>query len=228
MEYKKQKYICKYIDHDIEIGNNFDKEEWNIANPINKFYIPVSLEEPISKTQAGLLWSDNYLYCFFKAYDKDIFALETQRDAWTFVDDVCELFIKTNPAEEPYYNWEINALNTVYDAYNLRGGNGAGGSRRWCKWVCEGMKSAVNIKGEINIPDAIDVYWQLEIAIPFSSLKIPGKTIPKAGDEWTFHVSRYDYSIHLPGNGEQSFSSAQLSKNNFHHFDDWDYLVFEK
>ena len=226
MQYTKQKYVSKYIDHDIEIGGEFDKKEWNLANPL-KFYIPESLEEPISKTEAGLLWSDNYLYCFFKAFDKDIFALETQRDNWTYVDDVCEFFFKTNTAEEPYYNFEINALNTVYDAYNLRR-HSAGGSRRWRTWNCDGLKSAVNIKGEINKPEIIDEYWQLEIAVPFSSLKIPNRKSPVAGDEWIFHTARYDYSIHLPGAGYQLMSSAQLPEANFHSFEDWDYLVFSK
>jgi hypothetical protein len=228
MKFEKQKYICKYIDHDLEIGNNFDKKEWKLANPINKFYIPVSLEEPISKTEAGLLWSDNYLYCFFKAYDKDIFAVETRHDELTYLDDVCELFFSTNPDKEPYYNFEINALNTVYDAYSLKLESGGGGSRRWSRWVCKGLKSAVNIKGEINNPEVIDEYWQLEIAVPFSSLEIPGKKAPEAGDKWEFHVSRYDYSIHLPGEGYQNMSSGKLTKAQFHNSCDWDYLIFEK
>jgi hypothetical protein len=221
----KDIYECRYINTSITIDGDFDKPIWRKAEPI-KFFLPVTYDQPQSHTEAGLLWDDNYLYAGFKAYDKDIFAYNTERDSSTCNDDVLEFFFKTNPNEEPYYNFEINALNTVYDAFNLRR-HAAGGGHRWKRWDCAGLKSAVKIKGTINDPSDEDEYWSLEIAIPFSSLNI-GRKIgdhPVEGREWTFHLARYDYSVYLKTGVELS-SSARLSIVDFHKYEDWGRLVF--
>lgn len=222
---EKKRYPCRYIAGPLEIDGDFGKEAWRRAEPLD-FHLPVSLEKPKSPTEAGLLWDDNYLYAGYRAHDLDIFAYHTGRNSQTCDDDVLELFFKTDPSAEPYYNFEINALNTVYDAYNHRS-RAAGSSHRWKWWDCAGLKSAVRIKGTINDPTDRDEYWQLEIAVPFRSLVIPGRAAPRPGDEWLFHLSRYDYSVYLP-EGVETCSSARLSRKDFHHVADWDILVFEK
>ena len=45
------------------------------------------------KTEARILWDDEALYVFMKAYDKDITAYRTERDSDTRNDDVLELFL---------------------------------------------------------------------------------------------------------------------------------------
>lgn len=214
-------YECRFIGEDVEPGG-IPREK---AAPV-RFYLPVTHEPPLSKTEAGVLWSENYIYAFFRAYDKDIYSYKTERDSWTYEDDVLEFFFQTDPAEEPYYNFEINALNTVYDAYNLRRAT-AGGDQRWRHWNCEGLKSAVTIKGTLNDAFDVDEYWDLDIAVPFSSLRLKdGKTRPDPGDEWLFALSRFDYSVYLPDGIELS-STARFSKHeDFHRFEEWDTLVF--
>jgi len=218
-----QVYKCRFLDEDIEIGRNFDDPAWAAADPV-PFYLPGSLEQPISKTEAGLLWSRSYLYVCFKAYDKDVFARNTERDSVTCRDDVLEVFFKPLAQKDTYYNFEINALNTVYDACNPR--QGAGGHDRWCMWDCKGLKSAVYIKGTINDPTDVDEYWMLQVGVPFSELDLGGKVCPESGDQWRFHLSRYDYSVYLPGDGTELSSSAKLTKVDFHYIDDWGTLEF--
>lgn len=178
-------------------------------------------------TEISLLWDDNYFYVGFKAYDKDIFSYYTERDSVTCDEDVLEVFIKPDLEREPYYNFEINALNTVYDACNIK--KNAGGKRmhRWKRWNCEGFKSAVTIKGTLNNWEDVDEYWILEVAIPFAGLPtLKGKT-PKPGDIWLFHLARYDYSVYLP-DGVETSSSAHYTEFNFHHWEDWSRLRFVK
>ncbi len=217
-------YRCHFVDQDIEIGRNFDAPVWANAEPV-PFYLPITLDEPVSKTEAGLLWSKSHLYVCFKAYDRDVFARHTKRDSTTCNDDVLELFFKPLAGKETYYNFEINALNTVYDACNLRQG-AAGGHERWRMWDCKGLKSDVYIKGTINDPTDEDEYWMLQMGVPFNELDLGGKPCPEPGDQWKFHLSRYDYSLYLPGNGQELSSSAKLSKVDFHYLDDWGTLEF--
>ncbi len=222
-ERDRECYHCHFSKQAIAIDGDFDKPVWRKSSPI-RFYIPGTGQAPESKTEAGLLWDENYLYVCFKAYDKDIFAYHTERDSSTCRDDVLEVFFKTESSKEHYYNFEINALNTVYDAHNLRR-NTAGGHHRWKRWNCNGLKSCVTIKGSLNHPYDIDEYWQLELAIPFRELDLGGKEQPETGDKWLFSLCRYDYSVYLEEGVELS-SSSRLTVADFHKWEDWNDLEF--
>lgn len=219
-------YTAHKIDREIEIGKAWNDPIWNLAEP-TKWYRVLTDKEPISKTEAGILWSDNYVYVTYKAYDRDIFAYNTERNSPTCDDDVLEFFFSPIPENGWYYNFEINALNTVYDAYQPKP-HFAGGGHRWKHWDCEGLKSSVFIKGKINDTSVEDEYWQLQIAVPFSALNLKdGKSKPDFGDAWTFMLSRYDYSIYLEDGCELSATSV-LPEVAFHVPHLWKKLVFDK
>ena len=224
--HKAQIYHCPYISEPINIDGLLDETAWQQAKPLS-LVIPVSHHKPISKTEAKLLWDDNYLYVGFKAYDKDIWSYFTERDSTTCSEDVLEVFVKPSLTEDPYYNFEINALNTVYDASNAKRYAGGEDHHRWSRWNCPNLKSAVHVKGTMNNHEDQDEYWQLEIAIPFASLPSLKGLTPAAGDKWVFHLSRYDYSIYLAGGVELS-STALLAKVDFHNAKDWSTLEFVK
>ena len=220
----KETYDCHYTARPIKIDGQLNEPQWRQADLVN-FRIPVTLKDPLSKTEGRLLWDEHYLYVAFKAFDKDIYSYFTERDSPTCHEDVLEVFIKTHPEKEPYYNFEINALNTVYDAFNIKRNAGGEDHHRWSRWNCNGLKSAVLINGTLNDPKDIDEYWQLEVAIPFDELPTLESRPPVAGDEWSFHLGRYDYSVYLPDGVELS-SCAPCSEVNFHRYEDWITLRF--
>lgn len=216
-------YECVFTAEPIVVDGLLNDPAWKSARPL-AFTVPATHETPVSKTEAGILWDREFLYVCFKAYDRDIYGYHTARDAATCNEDVLEVFIKTAPYREPYYNFEINALGTVYDAYNVRR-SAAGSDHRWSRWNCRGLKVGVHIEGTLNNWEDEDEYWQLEVAIPFADLPdLKGKP-PEKGDEWLFHLARYDYSVYLPEGVELS-SCARLSRADFHRFEDWRTLRF--
>ncbi len=223
---EKEVYDCQYIKDLIRIDGLLDERAWQRAKVMD-FFIPETHEKPISKTEAKLLWDEKYLYVGFKAYDKDIWGYYQNRDDTTCWEDVLEIFFKTDLGKEPYYGFEINALNTIYDAFYVRRVGIAGGVHRWSKWDCQGLKSARMVKGTSNNREDEDEYWQLEVAIPFSDLSTLQGRAPEIGNTWLFHLARYDYSVYLPKGVELS-SCASLSKVDFHHDEDWLYLRFTK
>jgi hypothetical protein len=160
-----------------------------------------------------------------KAYDQDIWSLLTERDSQTCLEDCLEIFFKTDPDGDPYYDFEINALGTVFDAFIAKR-NAAGNMKRWTAWNCEGLKTAIVIKGTLNNWHDKDEYWTLEAAIPFKALPTLAGKAPAKGARWLFHLARYDYSVYLPKGVELS-SCARLSKVDFHFSEDWLPLVFE-
>lgn len=217
-------YECRRAGGAITIDGLLDEPDWAQAAVLG-FVVPVSHAEPISKTEGRLLWDDRCLYVGFRACDKDIWSYLTERDDETCQEDVLEVFLKPGRDQDAYYNFEINALNTVYDALNLKRGAGGEDHHRWSRWNCQGLKSAVSIRGTINDPRDVDEYWQLEMAVPFADLPTLGGKPPAGGDVWRFHLSRYDYSVYLPEGMELS-SCAPLTEVDFHRYEDWMELRF--
>ncbi len=213
-------YECYRATVPVNIDGKLD--EWQNVPSVD-FYMPVTGEKPESKTEGRLLWDDKYLYVAFKAWDKDIWSYMTERDSPTCLEDALEIFFKPNPEKESYYNFEINATGTIYDAYHIRRMDTMAG--RWKHWNCKGLKVGISRKGTLNNPNDVDDYWIMEVAVPFSSLPSLGGNPPKVGDKWMFQLARYDYSIYLPG-GMQLFSSVPLSQVDFHLCDEWQNVEF--
>jgi len=219
-------YRVGFAHESVGLDGRFDKPVWNQV-PSLEFFLPVTCGKPLSLTQAKMLWDSQYLYVVFRAYDKDIWSYLTERDATTCHEDVLEIFLQTHPGREPYFNFEINALGTVYDAYNLKRNAGGGDHHRWSRWNCAGLKTAVTIKGTLNDPSDVDEYWDLEVAVPFAELPTWEGKPPRPGDAWRFHLARYDYSVYLP-DGVELQSCTKLSRVDFHRYEEWMNLEFTK
>jgi len=222
-EIMRAAYDCPFSETPIAVDGELNEPVWAKAKTIS-FVIPPSFKEPISKTEAKIVYDKDFLYVAFKAYDEDIWSLFTERDSSTCSEDVLEVFFKTDPAKDPYFNFEINALGTVLDAYNVKR-NAAGNYKRWSQWDCAGLKTAIKIKGTLNNWTDRDEYWVLEVAIPFASIPTLGGKAPVKGDKWCFNLARYDYSIYLP-EGRELTASAPLSALNYHLYEDWSELIF--
>ncbi len=216
-------YYCYYTTEPITIDGKISEPAWGAA-PVLDFAIPAGGGVPVSPTEGRLLWDEAYLYVSFKAIDKDIWSTLTERDSATFRNDVLEIFVKPPAVKEKYYNFEINALGTVFDARNAPG-------IPWevrKQWDCKGLEHKITIKGTLNQRDDKDSYWQMEVAIPFSSLPVYKQGTPRPGEQWRFHLARYDYSVYLPDDGKELSSCAPLEKVDFHRHEDWLPLVFKK
>jgi len=221
-----QTYQCHYTDETMKIDGHLTENSWKKAKILD-FFVPVSGQPVISKTEGRILWSKTHLYVGFKAYDRDIWGYLTERDSATCQEDVLEIFFKPDPDAAPYYNFEINALGTVYDAFSMNRRAGGGDCHRWRRWNCKGLKVGIQIKGTLNDYTDEDEYWQMEVAIPFASLPTLQGKAPAAGDTWKFHLARYDYSVYLK-NGVELSSCARLKIADFHHAADWRPLNFAR
>ncbi len=219
---EKLTYECRYTSEPIIVDGKLDEAAWNKAPALN-FYIPVTDEMPASFTIGKVLWNESYLYVGLKAFDRDIGGKFTERDSPTFKEDVLETFLKPHEEKDEFYNFEINVLGTVFDARQKKGM----ALKERVAWSCEGLTWKTSYRGTLNQPADEDEYWCLELAIPFSGLDVLEGTAPEEGDTWLFHLARYDYSAYLP-DGEELSSTAHLTKVNFHHYPDWDYLKFVK
>ena len=219
-------YRCVRTAARIDVDGRLDEPAWQTAGVLT-FSLPPTNGPPASKTEGRLLWGRKHLYVAFKAYDEDIWGYHTDRDGCVYEDDALELFFKTDPNAEPYYNIEITPRGTVYDAFQIRR-HAAGSHHRWKRWDCKGLKVGIHIEGTLNNWEAKDRFWQLEIAIPYRALPtLRENKTPTVGDRWKFHLARSDYSVYLRNAGGCELSSCALLRNvDFHRYEDWQPLEF--
>jgi hypothetical protein len=65
-------------------------------------------------TRVALLWDDDCLYFGFTAEEPEVRGYLTERDSRIYEDNDVEVFIA---GENAYYEFEINALNTIYEVF---------------------------------------------------------------------------------------------------------------
>ena len=104
--------ICRRTNTDIEINGDLTKPVWQNAVKSDRF-VDMSTGKPTAfDTRAAALWDDEYLYVAFWVQEPDVWATQTERDSFVFRDNDVEIFIA---GEDCYYEFEINALGTVFE-----------------------------------------------------------------------------------------------------------------
>jgi len=148
---------------------------------------------PRFRTRAKMLWDGTYLYIGAELEEPHVSAALRKRDTVIFYDNDFEVFIDPNGDSHEYYEFEMNALNTVWDLFLPRpykdGGSAVG------SWNIEGLKTAVHVRGTLNNPADVDSGWCVEIAMPWSALKPYAHTPapPEEGDQWRINFSRVEW-----------------------------------
>ncbi len=216
-----RKAECRWAGNRIKIDGVLDEVAWDRAPALRDFAVFWQKRKPRTATTARLLWDANYLYFCAEMEDEDLYATVREHNGRCWDNDVFELFFKPAADKLPYYEFQVNALNTHLEMYlPSRGG---GGYERFAPGVRLGMESAVRLRGTLNDWEDRDKGWTVEGRIPWSAFKPTGGR-PKAGDTWRFALCRYDYSVTLPRT-EQS-STAPLTQPDFHRYEDYGELTF--
>jgi hypothetical protein len=216
-------YTAHKISDTLTVDGKLDEDFWKNGPRSNPFRDMISGADAYLNTQAAVLWDDQNLYVGYWIEEPQVTATLTRRDAPIYKDNDVELFIA---GPDGYYEFEINSFGTIYevlffwmDAYekkgydtlpgfnrNVKGAKGFNGvgyrhprGRRIGFWNFDmpGLRSAVHINGTINNNHDKDKGWTVEIAIPWTSLKIlaqgDGRALPPSqGDTWRMDFSRFN------------------------------------
>jgi len=193
--------VHKTIDT-LNIDGKGNEEAWKKAK-WSTYYIDIEAKnstKPYHATRMKMLWDDQYMYFYAAMEEPHIWATLTDRDAVIFLDNDFEIFIDPDGDTHNYYEFEINAFNTVWDLLLTRPYRDGG--RAINSWDIKGLKSAVHIDGTINDPSDTDKGWSIEVAIPWEVLK-EGTTKsvpPKNGHQWRLNFSRVQYKTDIIDN----------------------------
>ena len=214
-------YTAYRVSESINVDGRLDKPVWQHAPKSTRFVDLVSGSKTIHDTRAAVLWDDVNLYVGFWIEEPLVEASLTEQNALIYNDNDVEVFIA---GQDAYYEFEINAFGTIYEVLfiwdDARGkyadrsefARDAPGARTWdgvgykhprgsrvgyWGWDLQGLESAVHVDGSINMNQDRDRGWTVELAFPWTGLKIiaegDGRALPpNEGDTWRMDFSRFN------------------------------------
>ncbi len=220
-------FECRFATEPPVIDGSGEEAIWKAAQPINSFTLPWLQKDARpakTATRARLLWDREYLYFLAEMDDADLYADITEHDGITWDNDVFELFFKPAGDHPGYYEFQVNAANTVFDMFVPQ--RGAGGVRRFARADEFHLESRTSLRGTLNKWHDRDQGWTVEGRIPWRDFVRTGGR-PAVDEKWKFVLCRYDYSIDFDG-PELSWCSPKSSTTNpdFHHYEDYVGLRF--
>jgi hypothetical protein len=107
-------YTCYRTPSPIAIDGDLTKPVWQNAHKSTRFVDMINGHPGYFDTRAAALWDDEALYIAFWVEEPFVEAKLTQRDDIIFQENDVEVFIDGGDC---YYEFEINALNTVYEVF---------------------------------------------------------------------------------------------------------------
>ncbi len=107
-------YTCYRTRQPLTIDGHLHKTAWQIAPKSPRFVDMLTGDPGHFDTRAAALWDDQNLYIAFWVEEPFVEAHLAQRDSIIFMENDVEVFIDGGDC---YYEFEINALNTVYEVF---------------------------------------------------------------------------------------------------------------
>ncbi len=108
------RYICYRTRSAPALDGCLAGAAWQQAPRSPRFVDMVTGDPAIFDTRAAALWDEQYLYIGFWIEEPFVEAQLTERDSLIFMENDVEVFIDGGDC---YYEFEINALGTIYEVF---------------------------------------------------------------------------------------------------------------
>jgi Carbohydrate family 9 binding domain-like len=218
---KAAHYTAYRVNQRIKVDGRLDEKAWEVVPKSPRFVDIISGQPVMHDTRAAVLWDDKNLYVAYWVEEPNVAATFTKYNSPIWQNNDVEVFIA---GKNTYYEFEINALNTIYeaffvweDAYEKQGFsqmkqfkrsnskvqsfNGVGftthprGMRVGSwDWKFPGRKTAVHIDGTLNNEKDKDKGWTVELAFPWKGMKLLAQGDGRALPPKDGDVWRIDFS----------------------------------
>jgi hypothetical protein len=191
-----RKYVALKTTGTLIIDGKADEPSWSNAEWSSDFIDIEGIVKPKYKTQMKMLWDDTYLYFFAQMEEPHVWGTLKQRDTVIYYNNDFEIFIDPDGDTHNYMEFEMNALNTVWDLFLTKPYRNQG--KVLNSWDIQGLKSAVHIDGTLNKSNDSDTGWSVEIAIPWSVLtEASNSNQPPENEFWRINFSRVNWEYDL-------------------------------
>jgi len=192
-----KRYICYRAEKSLRIDGQLNESSWKKAQWTDNFMDIRGRQapKPRFRTRVKMLWDSTYFYVAAQLEEPDVWATLTNRDAVIYHDNDFEVFIDPDGDTHDYYEFEMNALNTVWDLLLTRPYRDEGDAVN--DWDIHGIKTAVYVNGTLNRPGDRDDGWTAEIAFPWEALAECShkEAPPRRGDQWRVNFSRVEWQV---------------------------------
>ncbi len=213
-------YVVYQTISEITIDGKADETSWQKANWSEYFLDIEGNKKPVPtyRTHVKMLWDEKNLYILAELEEPNVWAYYTTRDQIVFHENDFEIFIDPDHDTHNYFEFELNAQNTLFDLFMPKPYRNGG--KYDIGWDAAGFKSAVFVDGTVNEPKDADKKWTVEMAIPFSALEIEGSfMVPKNGDYWKIGFSRVQWQTEIVDGKYQKVKDPET--NRFLPEDNW-------
>jgi hypothetical protein len=192
-------YVCYRTVDRIRIDGKLNEKSWHGA-PWTDLFVDIEGEgrpRPRFNTRVKMLWDDSCFYVAGELQEPDVWATLRERDTVIFRDNDFEMFMDPDGDTHLYYEFEMNALNTVWDLLLIKPYRDGGPPVN--SWDIEGLKTAITVQGTINHPGDKDTGWTVELAFPWKTLKECAfrDAPPKDRDQWRVNFSRVEWKVEV-------------------------------
>jgi len=238
IEFNPKKYVCYKTDVPLNIDGKLNEQNW-LKTDWTDYFLDIEGEsklKPYYQTRVKMLWGDDYFYFGCEMEEPHIWAKLKERDSVIFYDNDFEIFIDPVGDTHNYYEFEMNAFNTIWDLL-LTKPYREEGCRAIDSWDIQGLKSAVFIEGTLNDPSDTDKSWSVEVAIPWKVLEECADSCPpKQGEQWRLNFSRVQWDTEIvdgnyekiKGNPEHNWVWSPQGVINMHYPEMWGFVQFSE
>ena len=199
-----------------KVDGKIDDPAWTRAPVIRNFANNSDGSESSYKTEARVLYDDNFLYFAFRAVDDNIWSTMKRRDQHLWEEEVVEVFLQADPSQPSYIELEVNPLGTMLDIYLL----GPRKPLHYESWNSEKLQWAVQVDGTVD-GKAGDSEWTCELALPMEDIVTAPHRPPRPGDHWRMNLYRAE-SLPKPA----SLAWSPTWEDDFHIPRRFDEIVF--
>ena len=110
------RYTCCRTHERVTVDGNLDVPCWQKAPKSSRFVDLVSGAPGFLDTRIAALWDDINLYVAFWIEEPNVRARLTERDSFIWQENDIEVFIG---GKDCYYEFQINALGTIYEVFYI-------------------------------------------------------------------------------------------------------------
>ncbi|MGJ8656976.1 MAG: carbohydrate-binding family 9-like protein [Akkermansiaceae bacterium] len=189
-------YCCVKIDRPLVLDGFMSDSLWGAAHWTDDF-VDITGDPSLAprfRTRVKMLWDDEYFYVAAEMEEPHVWGTITEKNEIMFNDNDFEVFIDPDGDSKNYYEFEVNALNSIWEL-SLPVPYSAGGVPiLGCN--LEELVSKVGVRGTLNDPGDEDKGWCVEMAFPWRELakyNLNRATPPEVEDVWRVNFSRVQW-----------------------------------
>jgi len=109
-------FIARFTYEKPALDGRLESPPWLNTPRSNRFVDLVSGQPGFFDTRVSVLWDREYLYIAYWVQEPNVMATKTERDDFIYNENDVELFIA---GQDCYYEFQINALGTIYEVFYI-------------------------------------------------------------------------------------------------------------